>query len=249
MGLRYKSEKIINIESNGKLANIISIKHKGLVNPGEYFMVWVPNVGESSVAVLSSDNLSFEILTTKKNEVIKKIFNYNKKGDILIKGPFGHGFPLNNLKGRSLVLMGESSLFSPLWFLNDYVNQNKKDFKDVVIDLILTNPKKAFSKRISNLKDTKINIYESQQSFLKELVNKSEPNKVYLLSLSDELIKKTVKELVLNKVRKDNIYFYIRRKISCGEGICGKCMDYGKHICKDGPVFRSDQLWRFIEDD
>jgi NAD(P)H-flavin reductase len=38
------------------------------------------------------------------------------------------------------------------------------------------------------------------------------------------------------------VYTTLEMKMQCGIGQCGRCNIGGKYVCKDGPVFRLDQL-------
>ncbi|MBU2444648.1 MAG: Ni/Fe hydrogenase subunit gamma, partial [Bacteroidetes bacterium] len=40
----------------------------------------------------------------------------------------------------------------------------------------------------------------------------------------------------------ENIYLSMERNMKCGIGLCGHCQYGTEFICKDGPVFRYDQI-------
>jgi NAD(P)H-flavin reductase len=49
-------------------------------------------------------------------------------------------------------------------------------------------------------------------------------------------------ELRAQGLSRENIHFSMERNMKCAVGFCGHCQ-YGPHfICKDGPVFRYEQL-------
>jgi NAD(P)H-flavin reductase len=41
---------------------------------------------------------------------------------------------------------------------------------------------------------------------------------------------------------RDQIYTTLEMKMKCGVGICGRCNIDHRYICKDGPVFRMDEV-------
>ena len=77
-----------------------------------------------------------------------------------------------------------------------------------------------------------------------------------LISMTTELIKLIREEETLRKHHR--AYLHVREAIlegsnelmayinaqlmKCGEGKCGRCNIGSKYVCKDGPVFRMDQL-------
>ena len=41
---------------------------------------------------------------------------------------------------------------------------------------------------------------------------------------------------------KKQVYTTMEMKMKCGIGKCGRCNIGSKYVCKDGPVFRCDEL-------
>ncbi|MBQ8187733.1 MAG: hydrogenase, partial [Clostridia bacterium] len=41
---------------------------------------------------------------------------------------------------------------------------------------------------------------------------------------------------------KTQVYTTMELKMKCGVGKCGRCNIGAKYVCKDGPVFRFDEL-------
>ncbi|MBR9690415.1 hypothetical protein GOV08_01900 [Candidatus Woesearchaeota archaeon] len=250
MTYEYADLKIIKKEANGKLASIFSLRYKGAAHPGQYISIWVPGIGQETFPIAHQDSTGFNILVTKKSDVSKNIFPL-KKGLILVKGPFGHGFPMNNLKKTNLVMIGQTHLFSPLWFALSYVKENKTSYLKTSIVALQTKPKKAF---IENLKkassDKNINLeYTEKAEDFKKLIKKIKftKNTNVLLSLKEEYLKEVLSLLKSKKVQNKNIYFYLHRKMNCAQGICGSCAVLGEKTCVDGPVFRFDDVLGFFE--
>ena len=40
----------------------------------------------------------------------------------------------------------------------------------------------------------------------------------------------------------DHVYTTLEMRMKCGIGKCGRCNVGDKYVCKDGPVFRFDEL-------
>ena len=56
------------------------------------------------------------------------------------------------------------------------------------------------------------------------------------------MINFTVRALMEQGIREENIYLSMERNMKCAVGFCGHCQ-YGPHfVCKDGPVFRYDRI-------
>ena len=56
------------------------------------------------------------------------------------------------------------------------------------------------------------------------------------------MIKFTLKALMEQGFKRNNVYTTMELRMKCGVGKCGRCNIGDKYVCKDGPVFRFDQL-------
>ena len=56
------------------------------------------------------------------------------------------------------------------------------------------------------------------------------------------MIKLTLAKLQELGMDKSQIYTTLELKMKCGIGKCGRCNIGSKYVCKDGPVFRCDEL-------
>lgn len=56
------------------------------------------------------------------------------------------------------------------------------------------------------------------------------------------MYKFVLEKLKAAKVSEQNIYLSIERRMECGEGICQHCASGNLYVCKDGPVFRYDEI-------
>ena len=77
-------------------------------------------------------------------------------------------------------------------------------------------------------------------SYLKEL--EFLPNKTALICGPPIMIKFVLAGLTDMGFQKDQVYTTLELRMKCGIGKCGRCNIGSKYVCKDGPVFRCDQL-------
>jgi NAD(P)H-flavin reductase len=56
------------------------------------------------------------------------------------------------------------------------------------------------------------------------------------------MIKFTLQKLMELGFKKTQIYTTMELRMKCGIGKCGRCNIGSKYVCKDGPVFRFDEL-------
>ena len=77
-------------------------------------------------------------------------------------------------------------------------------------------------------------------NYVKEL--KYTPDRVAIICGPPIMIKFTVAALMELGFKKEQIYTTMELRMKCGVGKCGRCNIGAKYVCKDGPVFRYDEL-------
>lgn len=58
------------------------------------------------------------------------------------------------------------------------------------------------------------------------------------------MIQFTLEALQAMGFQKNQVYTTLELRMKCGIGKCGRCNIGDRYVCKDGPVFRCDQLDR-----
>ena len=77
-------------------------------------------------------------------------------------------------------------------------------------------------------------------SYIKEL--EFDTNKVALVCGPPIMIKYVLQGLEELGFKKEQVYTTLELKMKCGFGKCGRCNIGDKYVCKDGPVFRCDEI-------
>ena len=74
-----------------------------------------------------------------------------------------------------------------------------------------------------------------------------DPRKTTVLTCGPEvMIRFVIFEAMARRIPTENIYVSLERNMKCGQGSCGHCQMGPYFICKDGPVFRFDELQSFF---
>lgn len=76
--------------------------------------------------------------------------------------------------------------------------------------------------------------------YVKEL--NFDTNKIGIICGPPIMIKFTLSVLQELGFEKTQVYTTMELRMKCGIGKCGRCNIGDKYVCKDGPVFRCDQL-------
>ena len=177
---------------------------------------------------------------------------------ITIRGPYGNGFPVDTeLKGKNLLFIAGGIGLAPLRSVINYVLDNRADYGTVDIlygsrsadDLVQL-------KEIQEvwMKAEGVNVYltiDREQegwdghvgfvpNYVKEL-NMS-VDKTALICGPPIMIKFVLQGLQELGYEKTQVYTTLELRMKCGIGKCGRCNIGDKYVCKDGPVFRCDEI-------
>ena len=228
--------------------------------PGQCAMLSVPGVGEAMFSITSSPtNTEFMEFSIKKCGCLTNWLHMIEKGqEILIRGPYGNHFPVESeLKNKDLLFIAGGIGLAPLRSVINYVRDNREDYGK--IDIVYGSRSKDdlvdYQEIINEwTADKDVSVYltiDREQegwdghvgfvpSYVKEL--DFDTDKTVLLCGPPVMIKFTLQGLIEMGFDKAQVYTTMELKMKCGVGKCGRCNIGSKYVCKDGPVFRCDDL-------
>ena len=229
--------------------------------PGQCAMLSIPGVGEAMFSITSSptctDHMEFSI---KKCGCLTEWLHQMDVGQqITIRGPYGKPFPVDTeLKGKDLLFIAGGVGLAPLHSVINYCLANRANYGaiDVVYgsrskeDLLDLDEIQNSWMQPENNVDVHLTIDRAQEgwdghvafvpTYVKELG--LAPNKTVLVCGPPIMIKFVLQALMELGFEKTQIYTTMELRMKCGVGKCGRCNIGDKYVCKDGPVFRFDEL-------
>ncbi len=228
--------------------------------PGQCAMVCVPGVGEAMFSITSSPtNKEYQEFSIKRCGVLTEHLHAMNVGDqILVRGPYGNNFPVEaELKGKNLLFIAGGIGLAPLRSVINYVLDNREGYGEVDIlygsrsadDLVqLKEIREVWTAapgvRVHLTIDREQEGWEGHVGFvpayLKELG--FDNNRVALVCGPPIMIKFVLQGLQEMGFDSTQVYTTLELRMKCGVGKCGRCNIGTKYVCKDGPVFRFDQV-------
>ena len=229
--------------------------------PGQCAMLSVPGVGEAMFSITSSPTLmEYQEFSIKKCGCVTEWLHSMDIGQqITIRGPYGRPFPVDDdLKGKDLVFIAGGVGLAPLHSVINYVLDNRENYgtvdivygsrsKEDLLDLpeILSswmNPKNNMNVHLTI--DREQPEWDGHVGFVPNYVKELgfDPQKTVLVCGPPIMIKFTLEALTSLGFEKTQIYTTMELRMKCGVGKCGRCNIGDKYVCKDGPVFRFDEL-------
>ena len=242
---------IVNAPGGGKL-----FEHM----PGQCAMLCVPGVGEAMFSITSSPtNKEYQEFSIKCCGVLTEYLHGLEPGDeILVRGPYGNYFPVDTeLKGKDLLFIGGGIGIAPIRSVINYCLDNRDDYGQIDIvygsrsadDLVKL---REIQEKWMNAPDCHVHLtidrpqegWDGHVGFVPSYVTELglSNDKTALLCGPPVMIKFTLAGLKEMGYRDEQVYTTLELRMKCGIGKCGRCNVGSKYVCKDGPVFRFDEL-------
>ena len=228
--------------------------------PGQCAFLSIPGVVEALFSITSSPtNQDYMEFSIKKCGCVTSFLHSIEPGQyVTIRGPYGNGFPVETaFKGKDLLFVAGGIGLAPLRSVINYCRHYRENYGS--IDIVYGSRSMQDLVDYNEImeewcKEDGINVHltiDREQpewnghvgfvpNFVKELG--FDTNKTAVLCGPPIMIKFTLAGLQELGFGKDQIYTTLEMRMKCGIGKCGRCNVGDKFICKDGPVFRFDQL-------
>ena len=228
--------------------------------PGQCAMLSVPGVSEAMISITSSPtNKEYMEFSVKKCGCLSTWLHEMDVGQqITVRGPYGNGFPVDTeLKGKDLLFIAGGIGLAPLRSVINYVRDKRSDYGSVQIvygsrskaDLvdyqeIIDEWMKTEGVEVNLTIDNPQDDWDGHVGFIPNYVKELNPDirKTILMCGPPIMIKFTLNGLKELGFKDTRVYTTMELRMKCGIGKCGRCNIGDKYVCKDGPVFRFDQL-------
>ncbi|MBY9021035.1 MAG: FAD/NAD(P)-binding protein [Candidatus Lokiarchaeota archaeon] len=229
--------------------------------PGQFAEISIIGKGECPIGIASSPTEEGTIkFTIKKMGTVTSAFHNRDIGDTIgIRGPLGNGWPMEELKGKNIVVIGGGFAFSTLRSLVLYVldDKHRKDYGDITViygnrdsgEVLYRDVLEEWEKR-DDIKvvltiDREEEGWTRKVGFVAAIVKEVAPspdNAVAIICGPPIMIRTAVDELVKIGWKDDHILNSLEMRMKCGIGKCGRCNIGEKFVCIDGPVFSLAEL-------
>lgn len=223
---------------------------------GQFIELSIFGVGEAPISISSAPSKRgfIELCVRRAGSVTRALHN-KQCGDIVgLRGPFGVGFPFEEMKGHDALLVAGGLGIAPLKSLINHIHDERADFGNVTIMYGARSPELLMFR-------SQFNMWKNRNDFnLILCINKENDSPDwdgYLGYVTDHFDKVDVDPAhtfgvivgppgmygsVIEKMREiglhtDRIYVDLERNMRCGIGKCGHCMIGHQYVCTDGPVF------------
>ncbi len=227
--------------------------------PGQFSMLWVFGVGELPISISGDPAEPGSLIYTVRSvgPATQALVSLAPGQTLGVRGPFGTGWPVEQARGRDVLLVAGGIGLAPLRPVICHVLRHREEFGRLMVLYGARSPHDLLYRKEMTLwatnKDTQIlstvdyggiswrgrvGVVTSLFKFLR-----LQPALTTAMLCGPEIMMRVVaRELPARGLAEDDVYLSMERNMKCAVGFCGHCQ-WGPHfLCKDGPVFSYDRI-------
>jgi len=232
--------------------------------PGQFNMLYVFGTGEVAISI-SGPSSEPGVLTHTIRGVgsVTYALRRLRPGDVIgLRGPFGNAWPVDRAEGHDVVVVAGGIGLAPLRPAIYHLLANRERYGRVVLvygarspgDLLYTAELQEWRSRFDM--DVLVTVDNADREWrgsvgvVTKLIGRApfDPHNAMALVCGPEIMMRfTGRELVTRGVGESMVYLSTERNMKCAIGVCGHCQYGSKFVCRDGPIFRYDEVGELLE--
>jgi anaerobic sulfite reductase subunit B len=220
------------------------------IKHGQFFQLSIPKVGEAPISVSARGDGWIEFTIRKVGRLTEGIFGLQLGDMLFMRGPYGNSFPLDDFKGKDLVVIaGGTGLAAVRSLLNHYYEHpgeinslsliaGFKNMDSILFEYDLKKFRTKFN-TIYTLDNAKAEGFETGlvTAYIKKIPFGTFKDFNIVIVGPPAMMRFSAEECLLNGVHESKIWVSFERKMSCAVGKCGHCKINETYVCLEGPVF------------
>jgi NAD(P)H-flavin reductase len=220
--------------------------------PGQFNMLYVFGIGEAAISVSGDAEEATALVHTIRavGSVTDALATLGSGAVVGVRGPYGCGWPLEEARGRDLVLLAGGVGLAPLRPVVYHTLRHRSDYGRVALvygartpgDLLYRDELDAWRARgveVHVTVDRGNGDWRGDVGVVPALLGRiavSAAETVAFVCGPEVMMRFCVRELERLGVLAERIYLSMERSMRCALGWCGHCQYGPAFVCKDGPV-------------
>lgn len=231
--------------------------------PGQFNMLYLFGVGEVPISI-SSDPADVEFIdhTIRAVGRVTEGMVRLKPGDLLgLRGPYGRGWPVEEARGRDLLLITGGLGCAPTNSVIEYVLSRRDHYGRIAICHGVNRPEDLIYgdrfERWRTAPNAQVLLaavkagpaWRGRVGMVTTLLDEIDPEifSGVTMMCGPEVMMRAVSEEILKRgALIEDIYVSMERNMQCALGHCGNCQYGREFLCKDGPVFPYERVRRLM---
>ncbi len=244
-------EKLLRIEMN----DAVPLGHQ----PGQFVQVCCFGVGEAPISMASRDDgtAGFDLCVRKVGNVTAALHGAAEGALVGIRGPYGRGFPLDQLRGHDVLVVAGGIGLVPLRGLIQELIVHRADYANLTILYGFKRPEELlFGEELAQWgarEDVALHLtidrphpdWQGHVGVITTLFPELtlDPARTRAVIVGPPIMYQfVITECRLKGIADEHMILSLERHMKCGVGKCGHCQINSRYVCLDGPVFTFSEL-------
>jgi sulfite reductase subunit B len=227
--------------------------------PGQFVQVYLPGIGEAPISIASApcEDPVFELCVRRVGNVTGALHGLSEGATVGVRGPFGNGFPDEQLKGHDVLIVAGGIGLVPVRPLIHHIMCNRFDYGNFTLLYGMKRPEEMlFRDEIaeweqSDAVDLHLTIDRPHPDWTGHVgvittlfpdLDVDAPNTRVVIVGPPIMFKFVTIECRNKGLADEHLILSLERQMKCGVGKCGHCQINNKYVCQDGPVFNYHEL-------
>lgn len=227
--------------------------------PGQFSMLYAYGIGESAISMSGNPMAQGHLVHTIRalGPVSKALTSLPEGAALGVRGPFGNTWPLERAAGHDVVVIAGGLGLAPLRPVLYRLFAERHRYGRIALlcgargpDEILFRSELARWRRRLDVQvevtvDHASDHWHGHIGFVTRLIPRAafDPDQTVAFVCGPEVMMRVaIKALGDVGVARDAIWLSMERHMKCAIGHCGRCQFGPVFVCRDGPVFRYDDV-------
>lgn len=222
--------------------------------PGQFNMVYLYGVGEVAISIVSDphDPTLLDHTIRAVGRVTNGLSGVDKGDRVGLRGPFGRGWPLDEIEGRDVAIVTGGLGCAPVVAVINYIVLRRANFGQVTIvqgvkhsDELIWRERYAYWRSLPDVRvliaaDEGGPLWPYHVGLVTDVFDQADlgPGTVAMLCGPEPMMVAAARQLARRGVSEDDIWLSMERNMQCAVKHCGHCQYGADFVCHDGPVFR-----------
>lgn len=231
--------------------------------PGQFNMLYLPGIGEVAISLSGGPTTTQTLDHTVRvaGNVTKRLARMKPGESLGLRGPYGSSWPIEECAGADFLLVAGGIGLAPLRpAITALLRGDRVAGSTTLLFGTRTPDGLLYSRDYDQWSAEGVHMHISVDRasldwtgnvgavplLVDRLEHWSANNTVLFTCGPEVMMRYTVRSALARGLSKERIWISLERNMQCAVGLCGHCQLGPAFVCKDGPIFRYDQIEPFL---
>lgn len=220
---------------------------------GQFNMLYAYGVGEVAISIVSdpADPGTLEHTIRIAGRATGVMAKWDVGDVVGVRGPYGNGWPVEQARGRDIVIITGGLGCAPVVGLINYIFRRRDQYGELhILHGVKTPNDLLYRERFDQWRrEPRTRVYLTTDhpdkswhyriGVVTELFDElgAPPSSVAMMCGPEVMMRLAARSLRDKGIDENAIFLSMERRMECAVGLCGHCQYRERFVCKDGPVF------------